>query len=527
MKLIHIGLLILAISCMACTKNFEKFNSDDTGFTEEEKEYDYNRYGIPLRIIQQGIYFNYDWGKGKNWPFQMMQNLNADMFSGYMHDFTPFSAGLSNSVYNLNNSWNGALWENTYGYILTEIKKSEDLTQYTYPELFAITKILKVEVMHRVSDIYGPIVYTHFASALTGVVPDSQAEAYQAFFNDLEHAILILREEKDQTLFHKFDILMPAGQKGLRQWIKFANSLRLRLALRIAMANPVLAKQQALAALNPNSGGVLEMANELVAVSTNGTGYTNPLGVINHTWGEVSMNANMESILTGYQDPRLPYYFNTATEGICKGLYKGIRQGTGFNHMKYRTHSNSTVTQNTDAILMSASEIWFLRAEAALRGWTSESVVHCYEQGVTESFVQWGVKNAEEYLKSDATASDYIDAFDSFYNIKAQCLVSPRWDETATNETKLEKIITQKWIACYPDGCEAWAEQRRTGYPRLFPVLTNKSDGKIDTKVMIRRLNFPVIITTADPNQYTILCEKLNGKDHGGTRLWWDTGRNF
>ena len=71
--------------------------------------------------------------------------------------------------------------------------------------------------------------------------------------------------------------------------------------------------------------------------------------------------------------------------------------------------------------------------------------------------------------------------------------LSPAWDEEASRETKLEKIITQKWIACYPEGCEAWAEQRRTGYPRLFPVLVNKSNGKIDTRTMIRRLNFPVL----------------------------------
>jgi hypothetical protein len=527
MKLINIYLLILVITCMGCTKNFESFNSNEAGLSKDQEEYDYNRYGIPLRIIQQGIYFNYDWGKGKNWPFQMMQNLGADMFSGYMHDFVPFEAGLSNSVYNLNNTWNAALWENTYGYILTEVKKSEDLTEEIYPMLFAITKILKVEVMHRVSDVYGPIIYTHFGSTLTDLYPDSQEEAYEAFFNDLEKAICTLKMEKDHEFFEKFDLLMPAGQKDIKQWIRFANSLRLRLAMRIAMVDPVLAKRQALAALDPNAGGVIEVANGLVAVSTNGTGYINPLGVINRTWGEVAMNANMESILTGYKDPRLPFFFNTATDSVYEGKYKGIRQGTGFNHMNYRNHSSSTVTENTDAILMSAAEVWFLRAEAALRGWTAESVAHCYEQGITESFVQWGARGVTNYLKSDETANDYIDAFDAFYNIKAQCQVSPQWNETASNEIKLEKIITQKWIACYPDGCEAWAEQRRTGYPRLFPVLVNKSNGDIDTQTMIRRLNFPIIMKAAYPSQYIVLCEKLNGADHGGTRLWWDTGKNF
>ena len=106
--------------------------------------------------------------------------------------------------------------------------------------------------------------------------------------------------------------------------------------------------------------------------------------------------------------------------------------------------------------------------------------------------------------------------------------MSPRWDESASAEIKLERIITQKWIAMYPEGCEARAEQRRTGYPRLFPVRYNHSKGQsIDTETMIRRLPYPATLETSDPEQYAALVKALGGPDDGGTRLWWDTGRNF
>ena len=105
--------------------------------------------------------------------------------------------------------------------------------------------------------------------------------------------------------------------------------------------------------------------------------------------------------------------------------------------------------------------------------------------------------------------------------------VTPAWDNAASNEEKLEKSITQKWIACYPEGCEAWAEQRRTGYPKLFPVVVNDSQGTIDTNLGPRRLNFFVGIKTANPEQYAALTKALGGTDNCGTRLWWDTGRNF
>ncbi len=520
-----IGLFLIS----SCTSNFDDYNSDKTGFNDEQQEYDFNNYGIPLKVAQECIYFNYDWGGGKNWPFQVMQNLSADMFCGYMHSYNPFVAGLSNTVYNLNDGWNGTMWEYAYGYTMTSLKKAEDLTKEKLPPFYAIAKILKVEVMHRVSDYYGPVIYNNFggtSSGVTGSTPDSQKEAYYAFFDDLDSAINILANHKTENGFERFDMLMHEDKRNYRQWIKFANSLRLRLAIRISMADPGKAQSEAQKSLTCNEG-MLENYDDIVAVSTNATGYSNPLGEINKAWREVSMNANMESILKGYNDPRISRYFNPATGEGYNGEYRGIRQGTGFNHTKYINHSSLTVKQTTNAILMTPAEIWFLRAETALRGWSAEDVEFCYRKGVESSFIQWGIGDALEYLNNDNIAADYIDTFESEYNIKAYCKVSPRWDNSASNEIKLEKIITQKWIACFPEGCEAWAEQRRTGYPRLFPVLINKSEGRIDTEIMIRRLNFPVGIRTDNPTQYEALCKELGGQDIGGTRLWWDIGRNF
>ena len=148
---------------LACTRDFKEINTDKSGVTDEDLQADYNEHGIRLGIIQQGIYFNYDYGKGKNWPFQLTQNLNADMFSGYMHDSKPLNGGSHNSDYNLQDGWNSAMWGHTYEYVFPQIYQSENATRDRMPAFFGITKILKVEVMHRVTDYYGPIVYSHFA----------------------------------------------------------------------------------------------------------------------------------------------------------------------------------------------------------------------------------------------------------------------------------------------------------------------------------------------------------------------------
>jgi len=253
------------------------------------------------------------------------------------------------------------------------------------------------------------------------------------------------------------------------------------------------------------------------------------------------MNASMESVLTGFGDPRIAKFFEPCTEDLViandggesvsvplKGQYHGVRQGTAFSHNYYAAFSRLTVEPTTEVVLMSAAEVWFLRAEAALRGWTDEDAGTCYRAGVSISFAQWQVSGAEQYLESDASAADYRDPIAPENDIAARCRVSPRWDESAAAEIGLERIITQKWIAMYPEGCEAWAEQRRTGYPRLFPVRFNHSKGQsIDTETMIRRLPYPATLETSDPEQYEMLLKELGGPDHGGTRLWWDTGRNF
>lgn len=359
-----LGILLLSVSC---TGKFREFNTDQSGITDEDLVIDDNGFGIRLGIIQQGIYFNYDFGKGKNWPFQLIQNLNADMFSGYMHDAKPLNGGTHNSDYNMQDGWNSAMWTHMYSYIFPQIYQSENATRDTEPALFGITKVLKVEVMHRVTDYYGPIIYKNFANVRNQYRPDTQKEVYYEFFNELDSAVVSLagyiEKRPESNGFSRFDLLLD-GQYS--SWVKFANSLRLRLAMRISAVDPDKAYTEFRKGLE-NEFGVFEAEDERVAVSTQ-SGFTNPLGELNRVWNETYMSAAMESILTGYDDPRLKVYFEVCTDKAYAGEYRGIRQGTCFAHNHYAGLSKLAVDQSTDAPLMSSAEIWFLRAEAALRG---------------------------------------------------------------------------------------------------------------------------------------------------------------
>ena len=96
------------------------------------------------------------------------------------------------------------------------------------------------------------------------------------------------------------------------------------------------------------------------------------------------------------------------------------------------------------------------------------------------------------------------------------------WDEDADFETKLERIITQKYLAIFPDNQEAWSEYRRTGYPRLFTVDYNGSNGSVNTSLQIRRLRFPTSEYSNNADNVQAAVGLLGGADNGGTKLWWD-----
>ncbi|MEG0645562.1 MAG: SusD/RagB family nutrient-binding outer membrane lipoprotein [Bacteroides sp.] len=519
----------------ACTDSFKDFNATNGAYTDELQKYDNQTNLVPFATIQKGII--YQTGiEGTDWQYQVMQNLAADMYSGYFHDMNG-SFNDKNSTYKLNDGWTSAMWTTTYSQCMPIILNSEELnTEKEFPLFNALTKILKVTTMHRVSDYYGPILYRNFGK--TNAAPESQEQVYKNFFEDLASAVTLLKNYKGAETFAESDIMMPEGKRTHTQWLKFANSLRLRLAMRISNVNPTLAAQEAKAALDPDNGGVLEKANETVGQY----GIRNPLGGVS-AWSEVYMNASMESFITGYKDPRLEAYYVKAVGGSNEaqgnipelspiaGKFKGVRQGSGVPDNRYINHSATSITIGHKIIIMTAAEVWFLRAEAALRGYvTDKTAKECYEEGVKTSFSQWGTAGVDDYLQSNATPSKYVDAFNAAFDAEPTTTITPKWDEAATNEQKLERIITQKWLAIYPEGCEAWAEQRRTGYPKLFKVVVNNSDKvagqKIDTDIMIRRIFFPQSYKTDNATLYNALVSALGGADNGGTRLWWDAGKN-
>ena len=531
--LTFIGVLSLLLNT-SCTKDFDEINNDPTQITDKQLEADFQYIGAKYQPIFESIIIT-----NPAWKFQLQQNLNADVFSGYMTNPRPFVSGHNNTTYNLVAGWNNFIWTIPYKNIMNNVAYIEkQATEDGYPVFVGIAKILKVEAMHRVSDVFGPIVYTHYGESVTTGEYDSQQEAYYAFFSDLDEAENLIINNMDDTYFKNFDLVYKGK---LTKWLRFANSLRLRLAVHIAMTDPTKAQTEAEKALS-SPYGIIETNEDAFIIHGS---KSHPLATICNAWDDIRMNASIESFMRGYNDPRIDKYFSEVKEDdyvtvpVIPGTLKGIRNGLPLmsNYSDEIAQKAAYVNfavlhkdvMTPDLQLMTAAEVWFLKAEAALRGWAGAGDAQTnYETGISVSFEQRGVGSADNYISDNtSTPIDYVDPVNASNSINALTDVTIAWDNGADNELKLEKIITQKWIAMFPDGMEAWTEFRRTGYPKIFPVVSNQSNGTIDTDIQIRRIPFAVSEYDTNSEAVQNAINLLGGPDTGGTRLWWDTGSNF
>jgi hypothetical protein len=503
----------------SCTKKFDEFNTNPYGVTENDLKVDFRTVGDPFKQAQLNIY-----SSQPAWLTQLQQNLIGDIYSGYMMTPTPFIGNSNNTTYDLVDGWNGTPWSTAYDQVMAPMADVQKKAKTEFTDFYAWSQIIKVEAMHRISDIYGPIIYTKYGQVNSdgSVDYDSQQDAYSAFFNDLDAAIDTLTRYANSAgpaQFQRFDLVYSGDYK---KWVKLANTLRLRLALRIVKADPAKAKTEGEKSLT-HPLGLLSDPSENFNVSIGST--THPLNVMNNSWGDIRMGAPMETFLVGYTDPRADKYFVKSEE--FPTTFKGIREGIDITDKSQYVKFSLLATLPGYIQLMTAAEAWFLKAEAAIRGWNgSGSVQEDYENGVKASFAQYGFDAASYLLNGSSKPAPYVDPKNAANNVPAGdpnlSTITIKWDNAGSFDQKLERIITQKWLAMYPDGQEAWSEFRRTGYPKLFPVILNKSQGKIPAGQFIKRINFPASEYSTNSKGVQAAITKLGGPDNGGTRLWWD-----
>ena len=239
--------------------------------------------------------------------------------------------------------------------------------------------------------------------------------------------------------------------------------------------------------------------------------------------GETRISADLLNYMKSWNDPRISAYAKKSTFTDAANDYWGLRIGNEYPITSGQAYSNLNIGQSDPLLWMNVSEVMFLRAEAALYGWdTGDTAENFYRRGVELSFARWNAGDAASYLSSQNRVGAYNDPKGQYAFVPdTKCV--PAWN-SLDPELQLEQIITQKWIANFPLGHEAWAEFRRTGYPKLAAAPVNRSGGDVADGKFARRLIYPSDeYKTNGVNLNRAVGKDLsNGGDRLSTHVWWD-----
>lgn len=513
----------------ACTDDFDKFNTNPYDATDADLETDNLNVGsffsqMVLRMVPFTAGGQQDDSYGSTGSYQHFQGLCSDWYSGYVAPTGTWANGNHNGNYYFTGTWGNSMYSQNYTQVMpawaTVVKNAE---KNNTPEIAALATVVKVYAMHRVTDQYGPIPYVNYEAGNLNNAFDSQKDVYVKFFEELDEAIEILTPvaASGTKLLAKFDYIY---QGDVDKWVRFANTLRLRLALRVVYADATLAKTEGEKALN-SSVGFLEATADRAVVS--GITIMNPLWEQAYSWNEERMSASMDAYMNGYEDPRRPIYFTPASDGKYHGVRLGLNMSSGNTDYVGGNISNFNLVSGSPIVYMSAAESFFLRAEAALRGWNAGgSAKDFYEAGIRASFSEQNVTGADAYISSTKQPTAFVDNTGKGGDAAQPSTVTVAYNEGAGFEENLERIITQKWIANFLISPEGWAEFRRTGYPKLYPTTRNSNSGTIKTDVQIRRMPYPETLYNNSRAAVEKAIGLLGGGDNGGTRLWWDKNPN-
>lgn len=497
-------LIAFVVFLSGCTKRFEEINTDPTRISQLEP-LDV-RSMFPGTIVGSLVGTNY-------WASSLTAGLFAQQFASTQNNH-------SFQRYLVPNSMGSTLYKAWYLNAIAPLENIIKSTSENEPTLNAVARIWKVFVMHRVTDTWGPVPYSHIGESGRIIEFDSQRDIYYGFFKELDEAVAALKSNPDKPSFGEKDLIYKGDNE---KWIRFANSLRLRLALRISKVEPDKAKTEAEAAV---AGGVMaDLADNAFREVTPNT----PNGMNYQTgWNEQRMSSNFESLFVGWNDPRMTKYFAPA---VSDGQFRSVRCGlTPAQQNLSQNHYNNTSNvsfklqpenMNTNPqTIMYTAESYFHRAEGAVYGWDMGGTAKdLYEEGIRMSMHTWEITD-ETVIDNYINGTTLPVALNDYFNTPALTDIPVRFSDDT--QKQLEQIGTQKWIAVFPEPHEAWAEMRRSGYPKMYPLI-NSDNADVPKEKMIRRLLFLTEEYTENPVAVANAIPLLGaGGDKESTPLWWD-----
>jgi hypothetical protein len=384
----------------------------------------------------------------------------------------------------------------------------------------AVARILKAFFFWHITDRWGDVPYF---DALKGQEQfaakyDNQKDIYYDLMKELKEAAAQI----DNGNPVKGDILYKGNMDN---WRRFANSIRLLMALRLSKADAEKGKAEFIDALN--SGVFTGNAQNAVYVhlpeEANENYWYFVVNVQNRPWYWASKT--LVDYMKPLDDPRLKIYADTNANGEYNGVPYGL-DGNAVGTIPSASVSFIGVhvrTQNAPTYITTYAQVQFAIAEAHKLGWLNggdAAAKENYEAAVEASIRQWNRNSFKDYddkLDKQIEKVPYSATDEGDTTGLAAYLEKPGVAYDPTNA--IEQIATQRWLHLYMNGYEAWAEWRRTGYPELTPAPNNGG------APIPRRQAYPVKEQNINTTNYRAAIDGqpgLNGKDDLNGRVWWD-----
>lgn len=467
---------------VACTKKFDNLNRDPTRPTDATPE---TLITGAEKSASDVVYNNFVNGRVGMLYAQYWAQTQSEVASQYL----------------LDESSNNTLW-NLYSNALTNLDGIVQLRNANPAAVSAneaaIANVLSVWIYQILTDSYGNIPYSQ---ALKGL------DNFTSFYDDAAtiYDSLLFRLDAQLATFDSAGANFSSGEKiyngDVAKWRRLANSLKLRIGIRMADAMPEKAKSAIVSAI---AGGVITSNDDnalfpyLAAVpdqfpfnEQSGTGLPN----------DYVMSATLVDFMDSLADPRLPIYARPTTlDSVIRGKVYGL--GSFSNDFTFYSYPGVRPYSPTfPGIIMLKSEVDFALAEAAARGFiASEGAAVHYEDGIRSSMNFWGV-----------TDTTIINAY-----IASVPYVQTEWKNC---------IGTQKWLALYMQGLQSWFERTRLKFTKpggepLFVKPGNILDPSV-TEGVPYRLTYPITEGTINSDNYNTAGQAIGGNTKG-TKLWWN-----
>jgi hypothetical protein len=422
--------------------------------------------------------------------FMTSTNVNVNNFRLWSQQWAQTTYADESNYELVERNVNGAAWNILYADVLRDLSDAKAsaevdvaLTETERANQVAISEVLSVFTYHVLVDLFGDIPYSAALTDDPTPAYDAAAEIYADLITRLNAAIPNLGGD---TGLGTSD-LVYGGQGD--KWRLFANSLKLRLAIRLADVNPGQAKTLAEDAYT--DGVIMSSEDNFALKYQTSPPNTNPL------WLDLIQSGRSDYIaantlvdqMVALNDPRLPFYYKDPIGGEYKGGVYGDQQAyNAFSHP-----GEKQLDPTWPGTIMSSWEVSFLLADAAQRGFNvGQTAEYYYEQGIRQSILYWGGTEAQviAYLAKPAVAF-----------------------ATAPG-TPLQRIALQKWISLYDQGFEAWSTYRLYDYP---PMAIAALSG-LETP---RRYTYPVSEYSLNEENVRASGSRIGG-DALSTRLFWD-----